>query len=161
MSQSIWRVWKRRTTNGKYIFRISSVIFVTHPPIALRSNFPRTLRMELAQRILKRSTPMPMQLFVRIPPSSQPIRRRTGRPKERNILHLVSLMNNEKPKFRRRLRHSKLVVVPRPRMRTKRTMSDRFSCPIAYHTMCHACLWHCCVFVSVYPNPREVVPASF
>src|SRR6266850_4688767 len=68
-----------------------------------------------------------MQLFVRIPPSSQPTRRRTGGPNARNILHLVSLLNNGKPEFRRRLRRSRLVVVPKTKTKKRMTMSNWYS----------------------------------
>lgn len=140
MSQSIWRVWKRRTMNGKYILRISLAISLSHPPIASRSSFPHTLRMVLVQKILKRSTPMPMQQFVRIPPSSQPKRQKIGKLNARNMLHLVSLTNNGKPKSNRRLRRSKPVVAPQTRMKTKMRMMNNRGIPLlrgAYHMPSH------------------------
>jgi len=137
--------------NGKYILRISLAVSLSHPPIASRSSFPHTLRMILVQKILKRSTPMPMQQFVRIPPSSQPKRQKIGKPNARNMLHLVSLTHNGKPKSKRGLRRSKPVVVPRTRMKTKmRMMNNRGnSSPssVSHAFSCHAPLWRRCMFI--------------
>jgi hypothetical protein len=90
-----------------------------------------------------------MQLFVRIPSSSLPKRRRTGGPNARNILHLVSLLNNGKPESRRRLRRSRLVVVPKTRTKKRMTMSNWYSALYFEYIICHARLWrfyvHACL----------------
>lgn len=150
--------------NGKYILRISHIISLSHPPIASRSSFPHTLQMVLARKILKRSTPMPMQPFVRIPPSSQPTRQKTGKPKARNMLHLVLLSNNGRPTSRRRLRRSKRVVARRTRMKTKMRMTNSWgdaSPPSVLHAFsCHAPLWRRYMFIPThersYSSPLSI-----
>jgi len=140
--------------NGKYILRTSLAISLSHPPIASRSSFPHTLRMVLVQKISKRSTPMPMQPFVRIPPSSQPKSQKTGKPNARNMLHLASLSNKGKPKSRRRLRRSKPVVAPRMRTTMKMRMMNSWgnSSPrsVSHAFSCHALLWHRCIFIPTH-----------
>ena len=156
MSQSTWKVWKKRMTSGEYIFSIHLVIFIS-PLIASRNNFPHTLRMALAQRTSKKSTPMRMRPFVKIPLSSRQRRRRTGRPNARSILRLASLLNNVKPRSSQRSRPLK-PMVEMLRMRTmKRTKSNRhvsftsLSCAFSFH----ACSRLRCVFMCTYPNPRK------
>jgi hypothetical protein len=144
--------------NGKYILRISLAISLSHPPIASRSSFPHTLRMVLVQKILKRSTPMPMQQFVRIPPSSQPKRQKIGKPNVRNMVHLASLTNNGKPKSKRRLRRSKLVVVLQTRMKTKMRMMNNLSGEFLSLEERSTCLLVSCTLMAslyVHPNPER------
>ena len=139
--------------NGKYILRISHTISLSHLPIALRSSFPHTLQMVLVRKILRRSTPMPMQPFVRTRPSSQPTRQKTGKPKARNMPHLALLSNNGKPKSKRRLRRSKQVVALRTRMRTEmRTMNSWGDSPpsVSHAFSCRAPLWRRYMFIPTH-----------
>jgi hypothetical protein len=136
---------------------IFTLLFNISPSIASRSNFLHTLRMTLAQTTSKKSTPMRMRPFVRIPLLSRHRRRRIGRPKARNILHLASLLNNVKPRSRKRSRPSK-PMVEMPRTRTKkRTRSNwHFSfASLSYAFSYHACSRLRCVFMFAYPNPRK------
>jgi len=140
--------------NGKYILRISLAISLSHPPIASRSSSRHTLRMALVQKISKRSTPMPMRPFVRIPPSSQPKSQKTGKPNARNMPHLASLSNKGKSKSSQRLRRSKPVVAPRMRAMMKMRMMNRWgdSPPrsVSHAFSCHAPLWHRCIFIPTH-----------
>ena len=147
--------------NGKYILRISLAISLSHPPIASRSSFPHTLRMVLVQKISKRSTPMPMRPFERIPPSSQPKSQKTGKPNARNMLHLASLSNKGKPKSRRRLRRSKPVVAPRMRTTMKMRMMNSWGKFLSSERI--TCLLMSGTFMAslyIHPNPRKVFLAS-
>ncbi len=142
-------------TSGEYICHICC--FISHLPIASRSNFPHTLLMALAQRTSRKSTPTRMRPFVRIPPLSQQKRRRTGRPKARNTQQIVSLLSNVKPKSRQRSRLSK-PMVEMPRTRTKKRTKSNWhfsSATLFYASSCHSRSRLCHIFMCAYPNPRE------
>lgn len=132
-----------------FVFNFSHI----SPSIASRSNFPHTLRMALAQRTSRKSTPMRMRPFVRIPLLSRQKKRRTGRPKARNILQLASLLKNVKPRSRQRSSPSRpMAEMPRTRtkMRTKSSWHFFFA-SLSYAFSCHACSHLRCVFMCAYP----------
>jgi hypothetical protein len=150
-------------TSGMHNFGIFFARFLPGFSIASRSNFPPILRMALAQKISRRSTPMPMQLFAKTQPSSQHRRRRIGKPKPRNMQPLASPSSSVRPKSRLRLRHSKPVVeVLRTRtgMRTRTRMKNNLLLLshediVSYALSCFAGSCPLGVFVSAYPGPQK------
>ena len=130
-------------------------LLVSDFPIASRSNFPRISRMALAQKTSKRSTQMRMRPFVRILHLSRPKRRRTGRPKARNIQQLASLLNNVKPKSRQRSRPLKTIkVMPRKRTRKRMKSNWHFSSASLSHAFSYRAHFRLrCVFMCDYPDP--------
>ena len=107
---------------------------LTDLSLASRSSSPLTSLMALAQKILRRSTRMPMPPFGKTPPSSPPRSQLTGLPNRRSSGLRNSLWPNARSVSRPRSMLSRPTVVLRLTMRRRRRMTSRrvagplFSC---------------------------------